>query len=136
MNEWIHTDFCYLTILQVLESHSNTKWSFSPSDSRASREHYLAFAQQTYGLTKFAKVAYPDLVSGHSPPDLEEPLLEKNKQACRYVLFVQYNPFKISYVMLKKLLRQKTFGKGKLNVRLIFWMNDFTNLSSEYQNST
>jgi len=68
---------------EVLESHSNTKWSFSPSDSRASREHYLAFAQQTYGLIKFAKVAYPDLVSGHSPPDLEEPLLEKNKQACR-----------------------------------------------------
>ena len=66
----------------------------------------MAFAQQTYGLIKFAKVAYPDLVSGHSPPDLEEPLLEKNKQACRYVLFVQYNPFKISYVMLKK-TRQK-----------------------------
>ena len=78
----------------------------------------MAFAQQTYGLIKFAKVAYPDLVSGHSPPDLEEPLLEKNKQACRYVLFVQYNPFKISYVMLKK-NRQKTFKNIKLDIRLI-----------------
>ena len=72
--------------MQVLESHSNT--NKVPGDI-SDEEHYLAFAQQTRGLMKFAKVAYPDLVGGFSPPDLEEPLLEKNKQACRFVcLFV------------------------------------------------
>ena len=47
------------------------------------QEHYEGFAQQTHGLIKFAKIAYPDLVGGGSPETLEEPLLEKNKQACR-----------------------------------------------------
>ena len=70
--------------MQVLESHSNPTNNSKNSDNF--QEHYLAFAQQTYGLIKFAKVAYPDLVDGHSPHDLEEPLLEKNKQACRYVI--------------------------------------------------
>ena len=46
-------------------------------------EHYLSFAQQTHGLIKFVKIAYPDLVTGQSPDGVLEPLLEKNKQACR-----------------------------------------------------
>lgn len=44
----------------------------------------MTFARQTHGLIKFAKIAYPDLVGGQSPVGIVEPLLEKNKQACRY----------------------------------------------------
>ena len=66
--------------MQILESHTNQSTKFGDvSDT----EHYESFAQQTYGLIKFAKIAYPDLVGGTSPEGVEEPLLEKNKQACR-----------------------------------------------------
>ena len=56
-------------------------------------EHYSTFAQQTHGLIKFVKIAYPDLVISRSPDDLVEPLLEKNKQACRYVYHDFANAF-------------------------------------------
>ena len=66
--------------LKILESHSNQSTKVGDvSDT----EHYENFAQQTHGLIKFAKIAYPDLVGGTSPEMVEERLLEKNKQACR-----------------------------------------------------
>ena len=77
---------------QILESSSNAKVVSTESqttkknsvtDISNQKEHYLTFAQKTYGLIKFVKVAYPDLVAGQSPENLVEPLLEKNKQACR-----------------------------------------------------
>ena len=68
-------------ILQVLESHdSNSEY---PEALGYASEQYIKFARQTRGLIKFAKIAYPDLVGGHSPESLDEPLLEKNKTACR-----------------------------------------------------
>ena len=66
--------------MKILESHSNQSTKVGDvSDT----EHYENFAQQTHGLIKFAKIAYPDLVGGTSPEMVEERLLEKNKQACR-----------------------------------------------------
>ena len=53
-------------------------------------ENYSTFALQTHGLIKFVKIAYPDLVISRSPEDLVEPLLEKNKQACRYELHIPW----------------------------------------------
>ena len=85
--------FFFFFAFQILESSSNAKVvsddsrttkKNSKNDISNQKEHYLTFAQKTYGLIKFVKVAYPDLVAGQSPENLVEPLLEKNKQACRY----------------------------------------------------
>jgi len=83
-------EYCDPTILEsssnakVVSDDSRTTKKNSKNDISNQKEHYLTFAQKTYGLIKFVKVAYPDLVAGQSPENLVEPLLEKNKQACRY----------------------------------------------------
>ena len=46
---------------------------------------YASLAQKSRGLVKFVKIAYPDFVMASSPSGFEEPLLEKNRQACRYI---------------------------------------------------
>ena len=89
----VDTESVIFFAFQILESSSNAKVvsddsrttkKNSKNDISNQKEHYLTFAQKTYGLIKFVKVAYPDLVAGQSPENLVEPLLEKNKQACRY----------------------------------------------------
>ena len=80
--------FLYFFQNNHLENHTitNSKAAKVTSDDNIMEENYSTFALQTHGLIKFVKIAYPDLVISRSPEDLVEPLLEKNKQACRYEL--------------------------------------------------
>ena len=119
----VDTESVIFFAFQILESSSNAKVvsddsrttkKNSKNDISNQKEHYLTFAQKTYGLIKFVKVAYPDLVAGQSPENLVEPLLEKNKQACRYIQGVPIeNCHKQMAVALKRYISNPLLVKPK-----------------------
>ena len=51
-------------------------------------ERYCKAAQRVRGLSKFVKVAYPDMIGATSPEDLLEPLNEKNCNAFRLIKLI------------------------------------------------
>ena len=44
---------------------------------------YVKHANRVKGLLRFTKIAYPDYIGAECQPDIIEPLLEKNRRACR-----------------------------------------------------
>ena len=54
-----------------------------PYTEKSERRSYLKHANNVKSLFRFKKVAYPDYIGAESQADIVEPLLEKNRPACR-----------------------------------------------------